>query len=316
MKIVVTGCAGFIGSAFAKYILDSYPEDRVIGIDCMTYAASPQALKGLKCYERFTFYKENICDEEAIDRIFAEEKPDIVVNFAAESHVDRSIDSSRIFTATNILGTQVLLDASVRYGVNRFHQISTDEVYGDVPLGSRKCFTEISPLNPSSPYSASKAAADLLALSYMRTHGLPVSVSRCSNNFGIYQHSEKLIPKAVAAIVSGGPVSLYGDGLNMRDWLYTADHCRAIDLIIRAGECGIYNISAGNEWSNIDLVKEIASLLGRGEIEIKFITDRKGHDRRYPISSKKIKALGWSPKASFEEKLCETVEWYDKEFRV
>lgn len=310
MKIVITGCAGFIGSAFADYILRKYPADSVIGIDCMTYAASESALKSLKCYEKFTFSKVNICDKEAIERIFAEHIPDILINFAAESHVDRSISSSRTFVETNILGTQVLLDASVKYGVRRFHQISTDEVYGDMPVDTAESFTEISPLNPSSPYSASKAAADLLALSYMRTHGLPVSVSRSSNNYGIHQHREKLIPMCISQILSDMPVTLYGDGTNMRDWLYTKDHCRAIDLIIRAGECGIYNIGADNEWSNIDLVRKIALLLGKSDAKIQFVEDRKGHDRRYPIDSSKIKSLGWQPKADFERELKATVEWY------
>lgn len=310
MKIVITGCAGFIGSAFAGYILDKYPYDSVIGIDCMTYAASKEALEKLKCYEKFTFYKANICDTEAINRIFAENTPDIVVNFAAESHVDRSIDSSRTFIETNVLGTQVLLDASVEYGVKRFHQISTDEVYGDMPLDATERFTEDSPLNPSSPYSASKAAADLLALSYMRTHGLSVSISRSSNNYGIYQHLEKLIPMAVSSIASGKPVTLYGDGQNMRDWLYIIDHCRAIDLIIRARESGIYNIGADNEWSNIDLVRKIAEILSMPDSRIEFVEDRKGHDRRYPIDSSKIKLLGWRVETNFENKLDEIVRWY------
>ena len=310
MKIVITGCAGFIGSAFADYILRKYPTDSVIGIDCMTYAASENALKSLKCYEKFTFSKVNICDKEAIERIFAEHIPDILVNFAAESHVDRSISSSLAFIETNVLGTQVLLDASVKYGVKRFHQISTDEVYGDMPIDSAESFTETSPLNPSSPYSASKAAADLLALSYMRTHGLPVSVSRSSNNYGIHQHREKLIPMCISQILSDMPVTLYGDGTNMRDWLYTEDHCRAIDLIFRAGECGIYNIGADNEWSNVDLVRKIALLLGKPDAKIQFVEDRKGHDRRYPIDSSKIKTLGWQPKADFARALKATVEWY------
>ncbi len=310
MKIAVTGCAGFIGSAFAGYLLDNYPDCQVIGIDCLTYAASLEALDGLKKRKNFTFYKENICDEAAIDRIFCRERPDVVVNFAAESHVDNSIAAPRAFIKTNVLGTGTLLDASVRYNVSRFHQISTDEVYGDAPLDATERFTEASPLNPSSPYSASKAAADLLALSYMRTYGLRVSVSRSTNNYGIYQHSEKLIPKTVEQVTSDQPISVYGDGSNLRDWLHTSDHCRAIDLIIRAGECGIYNIGAGNEWSNIDLVKKIMTLLGGPDGEIAFVTDRKGHDRRYPIDCSKIRSLGWQPKADFERELKATVEWY------
>ncbi len=310
MKIAVTGCAGFIGSAFAGYLLDSYPDCEVIGIDCLTYASSLEALDGLKGYKNFTFYKENICDEAAIDRIFGRERPDAVVNFAAESHVDNSIDDPRIFIETNIIGTQVLLDASVRYNVKRFHQISTDEVYGDMPLDSAERFSEDSALNPSSPYSVSKASADLLVLSYMRTHSLPVSISRSTNNYGRYQHSEKLIPMAINRILSGEPVPIYGDGRNMRDWLYVKDHCRAVDLIVRKGKCEIYNVAADNEWANVDLVRRIAEDLNKPDAKIEFVEDRKGHDRRYPISSDKIKKLGWQPEADFERELKATVEWY------
>ena len=310
MKLLVTGCAGFIGANFVHFILDNYPDDQVIGVDCLTYAANPVALAEITKRKNLTFYKNNICDRADMERIFAEEHPDVVINFAAESHVDRSIEDSAAFIETNVLGVGVLLDMSKKYGVKRFHQVSTDEVYGDVALDSREQFTEESPLNPSSPYSASKASADLMALSYMKTHGMPVSISRSSNNYGRYQHKEKLIPMTVDRILSDMPVTLYGDGKNMRDWLFVLDNCRAIDLIIRAGECGIYNVSADNQLSNIDLVKKIMCVMGKPFAEITFVEDRKGHDRRYAASSEKIKSLGYKPKAEFERELKSTVEWY------
>ena len=310
MKLLVTGFAGFIGANFTQYILEKYPCDSIVGVDCLTYAASDIALRQLIGRKNLTFYKYNICDREAMDRIFDAERPDVVVNFAAESHVDRSIENSAAFIETNVHGTGVLLDMSKKYGVKRFHQVSTDEVYGDMALDSDGCFTEESPLNPSSPYSASKAAADLMALSYMKTHGLPVSISRSSNNYGKYQHKEKLIPMAIDRILSDNPVTLYGDGKNMRDWLYVIDNCRAIDLIIRAGECGVYNVSADNQLSNIELVKKIMLRLGKPDAEIAFIEDRKGHDRKYSVSSEKIKSLGWMPKAEFETELKNTARWY------
>ena len=310
MKILVTGCAGFIGANFCEYILNEYSSDSIVGVDCLTYAANPDVLFGLQKADNFLFYKENICDKNAMDRVFSIEKPDVVINFAAESHVDNSILDAKSFVETNILGTQILLDVAVKYGVKRFHQISTDEVYGDLPLDSERRFDEGSLLNPSSPYSASKAAADILAMSYMRTHKLPVSISRSSNNYGRYQHREKLIPMTIKRMMSGEPIPLYGDGRNMRDWLYVIDHCRAIDLIIRAGECGIYNVGADNEWSNIDLVKKIAELLEIPDAKTIFVEDRKGHDRRYSIDSTKIRSLGWKPEAGFERELKATVEWY------
>lgn len=310
MKLLITGCAGFIGANFTEFILDNYPNDKVIGVDILTYAASEKALSQLKKRQNLTFYKNNICNREAMERVFSVECPDVVVNFAAESHVDRSIEDSAAFIETNVLGTGVLLDVAKKYGVKRFHQVSTDEVYGDIVLNSDERFTEKSLLNPSSPYSASKAAADLLALSYMRTHGLPVSISRSSNNYGKYQHGEKLIPMTVDKILSGEPVTVYGDGKNMRDWLFVLDNCRAIDMIIRAGECGIYNVGADNQMSNIDLVGEIMTLLGRPNGKIAFVKDRKGHDRKYSVSSDKLKSLGWQPEAEFDRELQTTVEWY------
>lgn len=310
MKIAVTGCAGFIGFHFAHYLLNKYPKDWVIGIDCLTYAANPEALSILRDYRRFSFYKADITDSAEMDRVFSAECPDVVVNFAAESHVDNSISDPTPFLKTNIFGVKVLLDACLHHGVSRFHQISTDEVYGDTPLDSDTRFDESSAPHPSSPYSVSKAAADLLVLSYAKTYGIPVSISRSSNNYGRFQHREKLIPKTVHAIVNGKPVTLYGDGSNVRDWLCVTDHCRAVDMIIRAGECGIYNISADNEWSNIDLVKKIMTLLGIPDGELAFVNDRPGHDRRYFIDSSKIRGLGWQPLADFDSGLRDTVEWY------
>lgn len=310
MKLLVTGCAGFIGANFTEYVLDRYTDDSVIGVDCLTYAASPIALAELNKRSNFTFYKYNICDREVMERVFSLERPDVVVNFAAESHVDRSIENSYAFIETNVLGVGVLLEMSKKYAVKRFHQVSTDEVYGDVPLESELRFSEDSPLNPSSPYSASKAAADLLSLSYMKTHGLPVSISRSSNNYGKYQHKEKLIPMTVDRILSGKPVTLYGDGKNMRDWLFALDNCKAIDQIIRAGECEIYNVSADNQIANIDLVKKIMTLLGTPDGEIAFVEDRKGHDRKYAVNTDKLKSLGWRPEVDFDRALKNTVEWY------
>ncbi len=312
MKILITGCAGFIGSNFALYTLDKYPEDSVVGVDCLTYAASTEALRELSEYKNFTFYKENICDAAAMERIFAAEKPDVVVNFAAESHVDNSICDARPFIETNVLGTQVLLDTSLRHSVSRFHQISTDEVYGDLPIDSIERFTEDSSLNPSSPYSASKAAADLLALSYAKTYGLKLSISRSTNNYGIYQHSEKLIPMTVGRIMSHTPIPVYGDGSNIRDWLYVVDHCRAVDLIIRKGKCEIYNVVADNQWSNVDLVNKIIELSGNPKAKIEFVTDRKGHDRKYALGCEKLRKLGWKVEAEFESALKDTVDWYKK----
>ena len=312
MKILVTGCAGFIGANFVNYELDTYPDDTVIGVDCLTYAANIEALESLKKREHFAFYKVDICDEEKIFEIFGAERPDAVINFAAESHVDRSIESSAPFVRTNVLGTQVLLDASVKYGVRRFHQVSTDEVYGDLPLDSEFSFDENAPLRPSSPYSASKAAADMLVLSYFRTHGLSVTVSRSSNNFGRYQHTEKLIPNVISRIKRGVPIRLYGDGKNVRDWLYVADHCRAVDLIARSSRGGeIYNVGAGNLLSNVKLVEKIIEISGVSEARVEFVADRLGHDLKYSQDSSKIeRELGWRPLADFDSALRETVLAY------
>ena len=310
MKILITGCAGFIGVNFTKYWLENHAEDSIVGVDCLTYSSNKNELQNLRKYPNFVFYKTDICDREEIYRIFQTETPDIVINFAAESHVDNSIETPDIFIKTNVLGTQVLLDACVKYGIKRFHQISTDEVYGDLPLDSKESFTETAPLQPSSPYSASKAAADLLVLSYYKTYGLPVTISRSSNNYGKYQHVEKLIPKTIKMAVAGMQIPIYGDGQNVRDWLHVDDHCRAIECILYKGKIGeIYNIGAGNEISNLELVKQILAVLQKDENLISFVEDRKGHDRRYSVNASKIISLGWQPQMPFDKGLRETITW-------
>ena len=312
MRIIITGCAGFIGTNFTKYWLDNYTEDTVIGVDCLTYAANLPALAELKLHDKFKFYKTNICDQQAVEKIFQSEAPDVVINFAAESHVDRSIADSRVFVETNIIGTQTLLDLCLQYGVKRFHQISTDEVYGDLPLDTDEVFAEDYPLKPSSPYSASKAAADMLVLSYFRTHGLSVSISRSVNNYGKYQHTEKLIPKVIEYALRDKPFPIYGDGLNVRDWIYVDDHCRAIEKIVRNAPSGsIYNVGSDTLLSNITLVKEILRQLGKTEDLITFVADRKGHDRKYALNCDKlISELGWKPQVDFSDGLKETILWY------
>ena len=312
MNVLVSGCAGFIGTHFVRYLLDAHPDFRIVGVDALTYAANPRELAKTRENARFAFYHANICDREAMREIFERERPEIVVNLAAESHVDRSITSPDLFVRTNVLGTGVLLDLSLAFKVRRFHQVSTDEVYGDLPLESTECFTEDSPLRPSSPYSASKASADLLALSYHRTYGLSVTVSRSSNNYGAYQHPEKLIPLTVSHALRGEPVPLYGTGEHRRDWLHVLDHCRALDLILARGRAGeIYNIAAGNELSNLALVRRILSMLSLGDELLSFVPDRAGHDRRYPIDTTKIeRELGFFPRISFEAGLADTVAFY------
>lgn len=311
MKLLVTGCAGFIGMNFTQYWLDKYPDDIIIGVDCLTYASNITQLQTLRKNSNFIFYKTNICDRREIYRIFQTEKPDVVINFAAESHVDNSIETPDVFIKTNVLGTQVLLDACIEFEVKRFHQISTDEVYGDLPLNSKECFLETSLLKPSSPYSASKAAADLLALAYHKTYGFPITISRSTNNYGKYQHEEKLIPKIVKMAGAGMKIPLYGDGQNVRDWLYVDDHCRAIDLILHKGENGeIYNVGAGNEISNLYMAKQILSILEKEDSQISFVEDRKGHDRRYSVNTQKIMKLGWQPQVPFEKGLRQTLAWY------
>ena len=313
MIIFVTGGAGFIGANYIFYMLREHPDYRIVCLDKLTYAGNLSTLEPIIQNPNFRFEKIDICDREAVCRLFEEEKPDIVVNFAAESHVDRSIEDPEVFLRTNILGTQVLMDACRKYGIQRFHQVSTDEVYGDLPLDKPDLFfTEKTPLHASSPYSASKASADMLVQAYHRTYGLPVTISRCSNNYGPYQFPEKLIPLMIANALADKPLPVYGDGLNVRDWLYVEDHCRAIDLIIHNGRIGeVYNVGGHNEMSNISIVKLICSELGKPETLIKYVTDRKGHDRRYAIDPDKIHSeLGWLPETKFADGIKETVRWY------
>ncbi len=313
MTILVTGGAGFIGSNFIFHMMKSHPSYRIVCIDKLTYAGNLSTLKNILTHPQFRFVKEDICDRAAVDRIFEEEKPDIVVNFAAESHVDRSIEDPGVFLQTNIIGTATLMDACRKYGVSRFHQVSTDEVYGDLPLDRPELlFTEETPIHTSSPYSSSKASADLLALAYYRTYGLPVTISRCSNNYGPYHFPEKLIPLMIINALADKALPVYGDGLNVRDWLYVEDHCKAIDLIVHKGRVGeVYNVGGHNEKKNIEIVKLICAALGKPESLIKHVTDRKGHDMRYAIDPTKIHTeLGWLPETKFEDGIKYTIDWY------
>lgn len=311
MKIFVTGGAGFIGSNFVYYMLSKHPDYEIVCLDCLTYAGNMETLEEALKNPKFKFVKIDITDRENVYKLFETEKPDIVVNFAAESHVDRSIVNPEIFLRTNILGTQVLMDACRKYGITRYHQVSTDEVYGDLPLDRPDLFfTEETPIHTSSPYSASKASADLLVLAYHRTYGLPVTISRCSNNYGPYHFPEKLIPLMIANVLNDKPLPVYGDGKNVRDWLYVEDHCSAIDLIIHNGRVGeVYNIGGHNERTNLEVVETIIRTLGKGEI--KFVKDRAGHDRRYAIDPAKIhRELGWLPQTTFEDGIRRTIDWY------
>ena len=313
MNILVTGGAGFIGSNFIYYMLNKHPDYRIVCIDKLTYAGNLETLRDAMKNEKFRFFKGDITDRDAVNGLFEEEKFDAVVNFAAESHVDRSIEDPSVFLKTNILGTQVLLDAAKKYGNIRYHQVSTDEVYGDLPLDRPDLFfTEETPIHTSSPYSASKASADLLCMAYHRTYSLPVTISRCSNNYGPYHFPEKLIPLMIINALKGKELPVYGEGLNIRDWLYVEDHCKAIDMILHDGRVGeIYNIGGHNERTNIAVVRTILSLLGKDEKNIKYVKDRPGHDMRYAIDPTKIKEeLGWYPETSFDEGIRQTVEWY------
>jgi len=313
MTIIVTGGAGFIGSNFIFFIMNKYPNYRVVCVDSLTYAGNISTLDSVMNKPNFRFCKENITNRSAIYKLFEEEHPNIVVNFAAESHVDRSIENPQIFLETNIIGTSVLMDACRKYGIKRFHQVSTDEVYGDLPLNRPDLFfTEETPIHTSSPYSSSKAAADLLVLSYHRTYGLPVTISRCSNNYGPYHFPEKLIPLMIVNALNNKPLPVYGKGINVRDWLYVEDHCKAIDLIIHMGRVGeVYNVGGHNELKNIDIVKIICKELNKPESLITYVADRKGHDMRYAIDPKKIyNELGWLPETKFEEGIKMTIQWY------
>ena len=312
-KLLVTGGAGFIGGNFVYYMLENYPETKLVCLDALTYAGNLETLKGAFGNPNFKFVKGDITDRKFIYELFEKEGFDTVVNFAAESHVDRSIEEPEVFLKTNILGTQVLLDACNKYSVPRFHQVSTDEVYGDLPLDRPDLmFTEDTPIHTSSPYSASKASADLLVLAYHRTFGTPVTVSRCSNNYGPYQFPEKLIPLMIANATHGKALPVYGEGLNVRDWLYVEDHCRAIAMILDNGRIGeVYNIGGHNERANIQVVKTIIKALGKSEDLITYVKDRPGHDRRYAIDPKKISdELGWQPLTLFDEGIEKTIRWY------
>ena len=313
MTIIVTGGAGFIGGNFIHYHLKAHPEDRIVCVDKLTYAGNLSTLEPVSGNPNFRFCKTDICDREAVFALFEEEKPDAVINFAAESHVDRSIEDPGVFLQTNIIGTATMMDAARAYGNIRFHQVSTDEVYGDLPLDRPDLlFTEETPIHTSSPYSSSKASADLLALAYYRTYGLPVTISRCSNNYGPYQFPEKLIPLMIANCLAGKSLPVYGEGKNVRDWLYVEDHCRAIDLIVRKGRIGeVYNVGGHNEMANIDIVKLIIRELGQREDLITYVTDRKGHDLRYAIDPAKIHSeLGWLPETKFADGIKKTIRWY------
>lgn len=311
MTVIVTGGAGFIGANFIFYMMREHSDDRIVCLDKLTYAGNIHTLEPVMNHENFRFVQLDICDRAGVYRFFEEEHPDIVVNFAAESHVDRSIENPEVFLQTNIIGTSVLMDACRKYNV-RFHQVSTDEVYGDLPLESHDLFTEDTKLCTSSPYSSSKASADLLVLAYYRTYDFPVTISRCSNNYGPYQFPEKLIPLMIINALHDKPLPVYGEGLNVRDWLYVEDHCKAIDMILQHGKIGeVYNIGGHNEMRNIDIVRMICRELGKPESLITYVADRKGHDLRYAIDSGKIQTmLGWQPQMTFEEGIQRTIQWY------
>ena len=313
MTIIVTGGAGFIGSNFIFHMLSAHPDYRIICLDKLTYAGNLSTLQPVMDNPNFRFVKLDICDRDGVYGLFEEEHPDAVINFAAESHVDRSIEDPSIFLHTNIIGTSVLMDACRRYGNTRYHQVSTDEVYGDLPLDRPDLFfTETTPIHTSSPYSSSKAGADLLVQAYHRTYGLPTTISRCSNNYGPYHFPEKLIPLMIINCLHNKPLPVYGQGLNVRDWLYVEDHCKAIDLVLQNGKIGeVYNIGGHNEMKNIDIVKLIVHELGKSEDLITYVTDRKGHDLRYAIDPTKIhNELGWLPETKFADGIKKTIRWY------
>lgn len=313
MKILVTGGAGFIGGNFVHYMISKYPDYKIVNLDALTYAGNLETLKDVQDKKNYKFVKGDISDREFIFNLFENEKFDIVVNFAAESHVDRSIVEPDIFIKTNVLGTQALLDASKKYNVKRFHQVSTDEVYGDLPLDRKDLFfTEDTPLNPSSPYAASKASADFLVQAYHRTFGLNTTISRCSNNYGPYHFPEKLIPLMISRALNNESLPVYGDGQNIRDWLHVEDHCSAIDLIIHKGKSGeVYNVGGHNEKTNLEVVKTILKTLDKPESLISYVKDRPGHDLRYAIDPKKLEnELGWKPKYNFNTGIEMTIKWY------
>ena len=311
MNILVTGGCGFIGSHFLRYMMNAYPGDYFICLDALTYAGNKNNVADFLNHSRFTMAEGNIRDISFVDALFATYKPDIVVHFAAETHVDRSITGPQVFLETNVIGTGILLDTCLRHGIERFHHVSTDEVYGTLPLQGGSPFMEQSPLMPSSPYAASKASSDLLVLSYYKTYGLPITISRCSNNYGTHQYPEKLIPLMIQKALQGESLPVYGDGSNIRDWIHVVDHCRAIDCILQKGKVGeVYNIGAGEEIPNIQLVKRILDVLGKPYELITYVPDRLGHDLRYAINSSKLETLGWKAECTMEETLHGIVEWY------
>ncbi len=313
MKILITGGAGFIGGNFVHYMVEKYPDYQFVNLDLLTYAGNLETCQSVENKDNYTFVKGDIADREFIFELFEKEKFDIVVNFAAESHVDRSIEDPEIFVKTNVMGTTTLLDACNKYGIKRYHQVSTDEVYGDLPLDRPDLFfTETTPLHTSSPYSSSKASADLFVLAYYRTYGLPVTISRCSNNYGPYHFPEKLIPLMISRALANEQLPVYGKGDNVRDWLHVYDHCAAIDLIIHNGCPGeVYNVGGHNERTNLEVVKTILKQLDKPETLIKFVEDRKGHDRRYAIDPTKLETeLGWQPKYNFDTGIKQTIQWY------
>ena len=313
MKMIVTGGAGFIGSNFVQYEVKNHPEDEIINLDLLTYAGNLESVKPVENAPNYRFVRGDIADREFIFRLFEEEKPDVIVNFAAESHVDRSITDPEIFVRTNVVGTTTLLDACRKYGIRRYHQVSTDEVYGDLPLDRPDLFfTEETPLHTSSPYSSAKASADLFVMAYHRTYGLPVTISRCSNNYGPYHFPEKLIPLVISRALNDEEIPVYGKGENVRDWLYVTDHCSAIDLVVRKGREGeVYNIGGHNERTNLEVVKTILKALNKPESLITYVTDRKGHDMRYAMDPTKIETeLGWKPEYTFDTGIPVTIQWY------
>ena len=313
MKIIVTGGAGFIGSNFVQYEVNKYPEDEIINLDLLTYPGNLESVKPVEGKPNYRFVRGDIADRQFVYGLFEREKPDVVINFAAESHVDRSITDPEIFVRTNVVGTTVLLDACRKYGIGRYHQVSTDEVYGDLPLDRPDLFfTEETPIHTSSPYSSAKASADLFVMAYHRTYGLPVTISRCSNNYGPYHFPEKLIPLVISRALADEEIPVYGDGANVRDWLYVRDHCTAIDLIVRKGREGeVYNIGGHNERSNLEVVKTILRALNKPESLIRFVKDRPGHDRRYAMDPTKIETeLGWKPEYTFDTGIPVTIQWY------
>lgn len=316
MKILVTGGCGFIGRHFLRYMMDTYTKDSFICLDALTYAGNKNNIKDLLEDSRLTMIEGNIRDPSFVDTLFVTYKPDVVVHFAAETHVDRSITGPQVFLETNVIGTGILLDACLRHGIERFHHVSTDEVYGTLLLQGGSLFTEQSPLKPTSPYAASKASSDLLVLSYYKTYGLPVTISRCSNNYGTHQYPEKLIPLMIQKALQEEPLPVYGDGLNVRDWIHVVDHCRAIDCILQKGKVGeVYNIGGGEEVANIALVQRILDILEKPYELITYVEDRLGHDRRYAIDSSKMERLGWKPEYTVDKALEEVVEWYRENIR-